>query len=88
MASTTRQCSGTTASTWCLITAQITNGCWRNLTLLLGGRFRVLGYLLGAVPAFLRNAAYALFARNRYRLTGRYEVCPLPTELERSKFLG
>ena len=59
-----------------------------NLLLLLGGRFRVLGYLLRAVPAFLRNAAYALFARNRYRLTGRYEVCPLPTELERSKFLG
>ena len=59
-----------------------------NLLLLLGGRFRVLGYLLRAVPAFLRNAAYALFARNRYRLTGRYEVCPLPTELELSKFLG
>jgi predicted DCC family thiol-disulfide oxidoreductase YuxK len=46
-----------------------------------------LGYLLRAVPTFLRNAAYGLFARNRYRLTGRYEVCPLPTEAERMKFL-
>jgi predicted DCC family thiol-disulfide oxidoreductase YuxK len=54
----------------------------------LGGRFRFLGHLLRVVPAFLRNAAYGLFARNRYWLTGRYEVCPLPTDVERSKFLG
>jgi predicted DCC family thiol-disulfide oxidoreductase YuxK len=58
-----------------------------NLLVLLGGRWRVLGHLLGAVPSFLRNAAYRLFARNRYRLTGRHEVCPLPTEAERMKFL-
>ena len=59
-----------------------------NLLLRVGGRFRVFGYLLRATPSFLRNAAYGLFARNRYWLTGRYDVCPLPTELERSKFLG
>jgi predicted DCC family thiol-disulfide oxidoreductase YuxK len=59
-----------------------------NLLLLLGGRFRVFGVLLRGVPAFLRHAAYGLFARNRYRLTGRYEVCPLPTDAERRKFLG
>jgi predicted DCC family thiol-disulfide oxidoreductase YuxK len=58
-----------------------------NMLLLLGGRWQVLGYLLRAVPSFLRNAAYSLFARNRYRLTGRYEVCPLLTEAERMKFL-
>jgi predicted DCC family thiol-disulfide oxidoreductase YuxK len=58
-----------------------------NVLLLLGGRWRVLGYFLRAVPAFVRNAAYGLFARNRYRLTGRYEVCPLPTDAERMKFL-
>ncbi len=58
-----------------------------NMLLLLGGRYRFLGYLLRAVPAFARNAAYGLFARNRYRLTGRYEVCPLPTEAEQMKFL-
>jgi predicted DCC family thiol-disulfide oxidoreductase YuxK len=59
-----------------------------NLLLRLGGRFRVFGIVLRAVPAFLRNAAYRLFARNRYRLTGRYDVCPLPTDAERKKFLG
>jgi predicted DCC family thiol-disulfide oxidoreductase YuxK len=59
-----------------------------NLLLSLGGRFRVFGYLLRAVPAFLRNAAYGLFARNRYWLTGRYKVCPLPTDAERRKFIS
>jgi predicted DCC family thiol-disulfide oxidoreductase YuxK len=44
--------------------------------------------LLRATPAFIRNGAYGLFARNRYWLTGRYDVCPLPTDVERSKFLG
>jgi predicted DCC family thiol-disulfide oxidoreductase YuxK len=44
--------------------------------------------LLRAVPRFARNAAYDLFARNRYRLTDRYEVCPIPTEAERMKFVG
>ena len=58
-----------------------------HMLLLLGGRWRLLGYSLRAVPAFARNAAYGLFARNRYRLTGLYEVCPLPTDAERMKFL-
>jgi predicted DCC family thiol-disulfide oxidoreductase YuxK len=40
--------------------------------LLLGGGWRVLGGLLRAVPRFVRNAAYTVAARNRYRLTGRY----------------
>jgi predicted DCC family thiol-disulfide oxidoreductase YuxK len=57
-----------------------------NILLLLGGRWRLLGYLLRAVPAFARNAAYGLFARNRYRLAGRY-VCLLAGEGVRKKFL-
>jgi predicted DCC family thiol-disulfide oxidoreductase YuxK len=59
-----------------------------NLLLLLGGRRRIWGNMLRAVPRSARNAAYGLFARNRYRLTGRYEVCPLPTDAERMKFVG
>jgi predicted DCC family thiol-disulfide oxidoreductase YuxK len=59
-----------------------------HIFLVLGGRWRVLGFLLRAVPLFARNAAYRLFASNRYRLSGRYEVCPLPSEAERMKFLG
>jgi predicted DCC family thiol-disulfide oxidoreductase YuxK len=59
-----------------------------NMLLLLGGRWRVLGYLLRSVPVVVRNTAYGWFARNRYRLTGRYEICPLPTDAERMKFLS
>ena len=59
-----------------------------NVLLLLGGRWRFLGKLLRAIPSFARNAAYRLFARNRYRVTRQYEVCPLPQEAERMKFLA
>jgi predicted DCC family thiol-disulfide oxidoreductase YuxK len=59
-----------------------------NILLALGGRWRVLGYLMRALPSFARNAAYRLIAGNRYRLSGRLEVCPLPSEAERMKFLG
>jgi predicted DCC family thiol-disulfide oxidoreductase YuxK len=59
-----------------------------NMLLLLGGRWRVLGKMLRAVPLFARNAAYRMFARNRYRLRGQYEVCPIPSEAERMKFVG
>ena len=58
-----------------------------NLLLLLGGRWRILGVMLRAVPLFVRNFAYRLFARNRYRLAGQYDVCPLPSEAERLKFV-
>jgi predicted DCC family thiol-disulfide oxidoreductase YuxK len=59
-----------------------------NMLLQLGGRWRVLGYLLRTVPSALRNAAYRLFARNRYRLTVRYDVCPLPAIADRMKFIA
>jgi predicted DCC family thiol-disulfide oxidoreductase YuxK len=59
-----------------------------NMLLQLGGRWRVVGYLLRAVPSALRNAAYRLFARNRYRLTTRYDVCPVPAAADRMKFVG
>jgi predicted DCC family thiol-disulfide oxidoreductase YuxK len=55
---------------------------------ILGGRWRVLGKLLGAVPLFVRNFVYRMFARNRYRLTGQYEVCPIPSEAQQIKFVG
>jgi predicted DCC family thiol-disulfide oxidoreductase YuxK len=44
--------------------------------------------MLRVVPLFARNAAYRMFARNRYRLTGQYEVCPVPSEAVRMKFVG
>jgi predicted DCC family thiol-disulfide oxidoreductase YuxK len=59
-----------------------------HMLLLLGGRWRVWGKILGMVPRFVRNAVYRMFARNRYRLTAKYEVCPIPSEAERMKFVG
>ena len=59
-----------------------------NMLLILGGRWRVLGKMLRAVPRFVRNAAYRMFARNRYRLAGQYDVCPVPPEAVRMKFVG
>jgi predicted DCC family thiol-disulfide oxidoreductase YuxK len=59
-----------------------------NALSILGGGWRVFGRLLRAVPRFLRNAAYTVLARNRFRLSSRYEVCPLPSAAERVKFLS
>ncbi len=56
--------------------------------LLLGGVWKFLGRWLQIVPRFVRDAAYSLIARNRLRLGGKYEVCPLPTAADREKFVG
>jgi predicted DCC family thiol-disulfide oxidoreductase YuxK len=55
---------------------------------LLGGIWKVVGHCLQVVPRSLRDAAYRLVARNRFRLAGRYEVCPVPTAAQRAKFVG
>jgi predicted DCC family thiol-disulfide oxidoreductase YuxK len=39
------------------------------------------------IPRPLRDLAYRLVARFRYRLWGRLEVCPIPTDAECAKFL-
>lgn len=46
-----------------------------------------LGYAFIVVPAFIRDWAYRVFARNRYRLFGRQEACMLPTPEVRERFL-
>jgi predicted DCC family thiol-disulfide oxidoreductase YuxK len=61
---------------------------WVKILFVLGGRSRVLGYLLRAIPPFIRNAAYRFLAANRYRVSRRLNICPLPTEAERRKFLA
>jgi predicted DCC family thiol-disulfide oxidoreductase YuxK len=59
-----------------------------NLLLLLGGFEGFLGRMLRLVPKRLRDWGYAVFARNRYRFSPRYESCPVPTAAERAKFLA
>lgn len=43
--------------------------------------------VLRFVPGPLRDLAYRLIARIRYRIWGRYDACPLPTAAERAHFL-
>lgn len=40
-----------------------------------------------ALPKSLRDAFYNLVARNRYRVFGKYDVCLMPEESYRRKFL-
>lgn len=43
--------------------------------------------LFGAVPRPLRDAAYGLVARNRYRLMGKRKACMVPTPEQRARFI-
>ena len=53
----------------------------------LGGFWGILGFVLQFKPKFVRDWAYRLIARNRYRLFGRYETCQIPTPETRNRFL-
>ena len=56
------------------------------LSTYLGTGWRAMA-LLRMVPAAVRNAAYAQFARVRYQVFGRYELCPLPPAAQRERFI-
>lgn len=49
--------------------------------------WRLAGFLLQLVPRALRDWGYGVVARSRYRMFGRYDACPLPSEETRSRFL-
>ncbi len=53
------------------------------------GRFLwpLMALLLQLVPRPARDWGYRLIARNRYRVFGRYDTCPLPGEDVRGRFL-
>ena len=51
-----------------------------------GGLYRAAG-ALRVVPRFIRDAAYDLIARWRYRIFGRFDACPIPEPATRAKFL-
>ncbi|MBK7802482.1 MAG: thiol-disulfide oxidoreductase DCC family protein [Chloracidobacterium sp.] len=53
----------------------------------LGGIWSV-GYGFIIVPASIRDLAYRIFAKYRYRLFGRQDACMLPTPDVRERFFG
>lgn len=53
----------------------------------LGGGWAVLGGLLAAIPRPLRNLGYDLIARNRRRLSGAYQACPVIPPAWRARFI-
>jgi predicted DCC family thiol-disulfide oxidoreductase YuxK len=53
----------------------------------LGGLWRIFA-LARLLPLGLREALYRFIARRRYRVFGKYDVCPLPRPRDRHKFLG
>lgn len=46
-----------------------------------------LGRVFGVLPRALRDAAYRLVARHRYRLFGKQDACPMPRPGQRERFL-
>ena len=53
----------------------------------LGGVWRVAATLLGLLPRPLLDAIYRPLARNRYRLFGRLDACPVPGPEQRERFI-
>jgi predicted DCC family thiol-disulfide oxidoreductase YuxK len=54
---------------------------------MLGGPWKILGGMLAVVPRGVREVGYGAVARVRYRLFGRYEVCPIPRPQDRERFV-
>ncbi len=48
--------------------------------------WRWLG-IIAILPRALRDGAYALIARNRYRLLGRRDECMVPSPAQRARFI-
>lgn len=53
---------------------------------LLGGFWQLNAVWL-IIPAFVRNWGYDLIARNRYRVFGKFDSCPLPSPESQARFL-
>ncbi|PYV87153.1 MAG: thiol-disulfide oxidoreductase DCC [Acidobacteria bacterium] len=53
----------------------------------LGGGWSTLAAVFGFLPESLRDWIYNRIARNRYRLFGQYQSCPLPDASVQERFL-
>jgi len=49
--------------------------------------WQLVAGVLQLIPRVLREWGYRVVARNRYRVFGRYDTCPVPTEETRRRFL-
>jgi predicted DCC family thiol-disulfide oxidoreductase YuxK len=59
----------------------------REVLLYLGGGWGIVGAMMRIVPVPIGDFMYAAFARMRYRVFGRYDVCRLPTPEQRVRFI-
>jgi predicted DCC family thiol-disulfide oxidoreductase YuxK len=53
----------------------------------LGGFWQIAAYLMGVLPRVLRDWGYGIVARNRYRMFGRHDTCPVPSAETRARFI-
>jgi predicted DCC family thiol-disulfide oxidoreductase YuxK len=53
----------------------------------LGGFWKLFAGFGRVLPRAFRDAVYNLVARWRYRLFGKYDVCPLPRPEDRARFI-
>jgi predicted DCC family thiol-disulfide oxidoreductase YuxK len=49
--------------------------------------WQLCAVLLRIVPRVIRDWGYGMIARNRYRMFGRYDTCPMPSKQTRDRFL-
>ena len=53
----------------------------------LGGIRRLAALALELIPRPIRDWGYRVIARNRYRIFGRHETCPIPDANQRDRFV-
>jgi len=53
----------------------------------IGALWKLLAALLDVFPTRWLDRAYGLIVRNRYRVFGRYDTCPLPSPEDRARFV-
>ena len=53
----------------------------------LGGLWGAVATTLRIFPKPLRDCGYNIVARRRYRIFGKYEICPLPEKKYQNRFL-
>jgi|SRR6516164_1421067 predicted DCC family thiol-disulfide oxidoreductase YuxK len=52
-----------------------------------GGIWSLLAKVIRLLPTPIRDWAYSMIARHRYRIFGRYDSCPLPSAADRERFV-